>query len=134
MRFYRGYKNLNIETYKTKLSTVLSVSKIEDYSSFPDTFTSALLKHAPIKKKMQDTIILRKMKSSHNKIHTQENLNCNKKQRKFCVNLLRKTKNDYISNLNIKDLPYYRKFWKTIKPYFCNKGLQTSFYLSKGIN
>ena len=85
MRFYRGYKNFNIETYKTKLSTVLSVSKIEDYSSFPDTFTSALLKNAPIKKKM---------KNSHNKIHTQENLNCNKKQRKFCVNLLRKTKND----------------------------------------
>ena len=39
------------------------------------------------------------------------------------VKLLRITKKDYFQNLNIRDLSDNRKFWKTIKPYFSNKGL-----------
>ena len=46
------------------------------------------------------------------------------------MNLLRKTKTDYLQNLNIRDLSDNigdlsdnRKFWKTIKPYVTNKEL-----------
>ena len=41
-----------------------------------------------------------------------------KKQRNFCVTLLRRTKKDYFQNLNVKDLSDNKEFWKTIKPYF----------------
>ena len=48
-----------------------------------------------------------------------------KKQRNFCVDLLRKTEAEYFRNLNVKDLSDNRKFWKTIKPYFSNKDLNS---------
>lgn len=43
MTFYRGYKSFDIDTFKTVLPTVLSVSKIKNYSIFHWTFTSVLL-------------------------------------------------------------------------------------------
>ena len=46
------------------------------------------------------------------------------------MNLLRK-KTDYILNLSIWDLSDNRKFWKTIKPYFTNKGVNLNKLLLK---
>ena len=54
-----------------------------------------------------------------------------KKQRNFCIDLLCKTKTEYFKNLNVKDLSDNRKFWKTIKPYFSNKGLNSIKLLLK---
>ena len=54
-----------------------------------------------------------------------------KKQRNFCIDLLCKTKTEYLKNLNVKDLSDNRKFWKTIKPYFSNKGLNSIKLLLK---
>ena len=45
-----------------------------------------------------------KLKSIYNKNWTNDNWSNFKKQRNFCVNLLRKTKIDYFQNLNIRDL------------------------------
>ena len=42
------------------------------------------------------------------------------------MKLIRKTKEDYFQNSNIRDLSDNRKFWKTIKPYFTNKGLNSN--------
>ena len=36
----------------------------------------------------------------------------------YCVSLLRKSKRNYYSNLNVKDITDNKKFWKTIKPLF----------------
>ena len=54
-----------------------------------------------------------------------------KKQRNFCIDLLCKTKTEYFKNLNVKDLSDNRKFWKIIKPYFSNKGLNSIKLLLK---
>ena len=54
-----------------------------------------------------------------------------KKQRNFCVDLLRKTKTEYFKNLNVKDLSDSRKVWKTTKLYFSNKGLNSNKLLLK---
>ena len=35
-----------------------------------------------------------------------------KKERNFCVNLLRKTKTEYFQKLNVRDLSDNRKAWK----------------------
>ena len=48
------------------------------------------------------------------------------KQITFCVNLLRRTEAKYF-----KDPPDNCKFWKTIKPYFSNKGLNLNKLLLK---
>ena len=49
-----------------------------------------------------------------------------KKQNNFCVNLLRQIRKDYFQSLsgNIQ-------FWKTIKPFFTSKGLNSNKILLK---
>ena len=44
----------------------------------------------------------------------------------FCVKLLRKTKQDYFNNINIKNVSDTKKFWRMIKLYFSNKGLNSN--------
>ena len=67
-----------------------------------------------------------KLKNKYNRNRTEENWDSYKKQRNFCINLLRKTKKDYFNYLNIKNITDYKAFWKTIKLYFSNKGLNSS--------
>ena len=45
--------------------------------------------------------------------------------------LLWRTKKDYFQNLNVKDFSDNKKFWKTIKPYLSNKGLNSNKILLK---
>ena len=45
--------------------------------------------------------------------------------------LLRGTMKDFFGNLNVKDLSDNKKFWKTIKPYFSNTGLNSNKMLLK---
>ena len=47
------------------------------------------------------------------------------------MDILCKTKTEYFKNLNVKDLSDNRKFWKTIKPYFSNRGLNSNKLLLK---
>ena len=59
-----------------------------------------------------------KFKNIFHKTRAKEDWNNYKKQKNFCVNLLRNTKKDYFEKLNIKDWTDDKKFWKTIKPFF----------------
>ena len=70
----------------------------------------------------------------YNKYRTEDNWTNCKKQINFCVNLLRKTKTEYFQKLNVKDLSDNRKFWKTIKPFFSNKGLNSNKLMLKENN
>ena len=71
---------------------------------------------------LRKTIMVRfKLKNKCNKSKTEENWDSYKKQRNVCVNLLRKTKKDYLNDLNVKNITDNKAFWKTIKPYFSNK-------------
>ena len=61
-----------------------------------------------------------------NKFHKNPN-NINesryKQQRNYCVNLTRKVKRDYYTNLDIKKVTDNRKFWSTLKPCFSDKSI-----------
>ena len=121
--------------FKADLDQNLKCATSFEYSDFRRTLTRVLHNHAVIKKKilrfnnsrfMTKTLrktIMHRSKSNDNWV------NC-KKQRNFSVNLLRKTKKDYFQNLNTRDLSNNRKFWKTIKPYFTNKGLNSNINFS----
>ena len=67
-----------------------------------------------------------RLKNVFNKTCTPKTYDSYKKQRNFCVNLLRKTKKEYFENIIVKDINDNKKFWKTIKPFFSNKGLNTN--------
>ena len=62
-----------------------------------------------------------KLKNKYNKNPTQENKVLYRRQRNFCVSLLKKEKKKYYNNLDIKIFQDNKKFWKTIKPLFSNK-------------
>ena len=53
------------------------------------------------------------------------------KQQNLWVALPRETKKHYFRHVNVKDLSDNQKFWKTIKPYFSNKGLNSNKMLLK---
>ena len=83
-------------------------------------------------KALRKTIMHRsKLKNIYNNYRTEHNWANYKKQINFCVNLLRKTKTEYFQKLNVKDLSDNRKFWKTIKPIFNNKGLNSNKLMLK---
>ena len=63
-----------------------------------------------------------KLKNNFNKNRNHENWCKYKTQRNYCVNLLRKSKKQYFSNINISDVTDSKSFWKSVKPYFSNKG------------
>ena len=44
-----------------------------------------------------------------------------KKQRKFCVSLLRKIKREYFANLKEKNIIDNKKFWQTVKHFLSEK-------------
>ena len=67
-----------------------------------------------------------KMKNTNNKKSIQESLNSYKKQQTSCVDLLRKMKKYYFSNLNIKDVSDNKKFCKKINSCVSNKGLNSN--------
>ena len=75
-----------------------------------------------------------RLKKIYNKKRSCDNWDKYKKQRNFCVKLLRKTKQDHFNNIDIKSVSDTKKFWKTIKPYFSNKGLNSNkiFFSEKG--
>ena len=47
-----------------------------------------------------------------------------KRQRNFCVKLLRRTKKEFYNNLNVKYITENKLFWKTVKPSFTDKTLK----------
>ena len=42
------------------------------------------------------------------------------------MNLLRKSKKHYFNNINVSDITDNKSFWKSVKPYFSNKGLNSN--------
>ena len=108
---------------------------------FENIFLRVLNAHALVKKKNRrfknnplmtkqlcKTIMNRSNSSSNifRKSRTPKTCDSYIKKSNFCVNLLRKTKQEYFENINVKYINDNKKFWKTIKPFFSNKGLNTN--------
>ena len=78
-------------------------------------------------KSLRKAIILRsRLKNNFNKKRSDENWDNYKKQRNFCVKLLHQTTEKYFSDINVKSISDNKNLWKTIKPFFSNKGLNTN--------
>ena len=58
--------------------------------------------------------------NKYNKNRTPKNWIIFKKQRHKWVKILRNVTKEYLSNLNIKGVTDSRKFWSTVKPFFCD--------------
>ena len=67
-----------------------------------------------------------KLKNKYDEKRNYENWSLYKKQRNYCLSLLRKTKKAYFEKLNIKEIGYNKTFWKTVLPNFSDKDNKSS--------
>ena len=134
---YRNYKNFNNIIFREQLVYELQgIDKaIINYDDFKMCFMNVLEVHAPSKKKtirgnnapfMNKTLSKAFMhkgptKKCFNKNPSETNKVSYKKQRNFCVSLLRKEKKKYYNNLDTNIFDDNRKFWQRIKPLFSDK-------------
>ena len=131
---YRCYKSYNKDQFETELLEKLSTNTEQSFEKFFDTFNETLNKHAPLKTKairynnrtfmtkaLRKGIMTRsRLRNKFNLKRNQSNWEKYKKQRNFCTSLLKKSKQNFFRNLNIKDLSDNKKFWKKIAPLFSN--------------
>ena len=62
-----------------------------------------------------------RLKNKFHKYPNNTNILRYNQQRNYCVNLTRRIKTAYYSNLDIKNVNDNKKYWDTIKPCFSNK-------------
>ena len=78
-------------------------------------------------KELQKKIMKRsKLKNKYNKRRNYENWFLYKKQRDFCLTLLRKTKKVYFKKLYIKEIGHNKTFQKTVLPDFSDEDNKSS--------
>ena len=107
-----------------------------NYDEFKEIFMHILNKYAPMKikcirgnnapfmnKMLSKAFMNRsKLKNKFNKKPSRENEILYKRQRNFCVSLLKKEKRNYYNNLDLKIFDDNKTFWqRIIKPLFSDK-------------
>ena len=136
---YRSYNNFSNEYYRKCLFNELKretfVNNDRGFEKFCDMSITLLNKHAPIKMKYKGSIhmpfiakeyskaIMKRSKLRNNCLKNKSDANrmLYKKQRNYCVSLLRNSKTNYYANLDDKKQSDNKLFWKVIKPSFSDK-------------
>ena len=133
---YRDYRKFNSQNFRYDLQKdILKMTDETCFDNFESKFKEILNKHAPIKTKnvrannapfmnkmlskaiMTRSRLKRKFQSNPNDINKYRY----KQQRNFCVNLTRRVKKNYYSNIDIKNVNDNKRFWDIIKPCFSDK-------------
>ena len=131
---YRSYRMFDNETFQEELKQ--KIGDCTNYTELECGFSEVFDKHAPLKKRVVRanevpymTRNLRKaianrsrLENQYYKYKTAESLRAYKKQKNFCSRLYKKERKSYYSNLDVKKITDSRKFWKTTKPFFSDKG------------
>ncbi len=132
---YRNYKLFDSDKFRHDIEIGIEKLNTLSIKDFNNVFMTVLNSHAPIKTKIlrgnnapfmnktlsKEFMHRSKLKNKYHKNPTEINKLLYKKQRNFCVNLLRKQKKNYYNNSDIKIFADNRKFWQRIKPLFSEK-------------
>ena len=137
---YRDFNLFGNASFRTDLLQELSIQIVYpgEFEKFKYISSKVLNTHAPIKEKhvrcnqspfknkqLRKAIMIRThLLNKHRKDNSAGNLFAYKRQRNFCVKLLRKSKKVFYNNLNVKRITDNIKFWQTIKPNFTGKTLK----------
>ena len=132
---YRCYKTFDTSSFRDELKGKLSITR--EYDDFEKAYLEVLNKHAPIKRKtvranhapymtkaLRKAIMTRSnLENKYLKNRNPENKTVYKKQKNYCSRLYKKERKRYYSNLNLKTITDNKRFWKTMKPFLTNKGV-----------
>ena len=73
------------------------------------------------------------MENQYYKNKSDTNLRVYKRQKNYCSRLYKKERKKYYASLDIKKVTDNKKFWKTMKPFFSDKGAgKTDIILIEG--
>ena len=128
---YRCFKNFKKELFKKNLCGNLKNTG----DSFYGTFTNTLDCYAPLKKKKirsnhnkfmtkklrKEVMTISRLRNRNNKNRTYKNWSNYENQRNICTNILTKTKTDYFSNIDLKNITDNKRLWTAVKPFFTDK-------------
>jgi predicted transport protein len=133
---YRDFSKYNKVDFGNDLDRKLRNEINVTYDKFENVFLETLEHHAPQKSKviranskpyvtkdMRKAIMLRsQLKNKLYTYNTPEYLAAYKHQKNYCNRLYKKEKKKFYSNLDLRNITDNRKFWKTVQPFFGNKG------------
>ena len=134
---YRSYKKFDDNNFRYDLSFNLSHNLIGNthFEDFQNIYMKVLNTHAPMKTKtirgnncpfmnkiLSKAFMYRsRLKNRFNKTPSKENELLYKRQRNFCVSLLKKEKRKYFNNLDLRILDDNKEFWRRVNPLFSDK-------------
>ena len=131
---YRDYRNFRNDEFRAELDNEIlkhDINNIE-YQHFLNIFIEILNKHAHMKikylranqekfmtKGLHKAIMKRsRLRNKFLRDRTDRSRKEYKKQRNFCVNLLKKSKTEHFENLDVNSALDNRMFWQNVKPLF----------------
>ena len=120
---YRSYKTFDNDTFQRDLHR--QIGDCASYTKLECGFAKVFDKHAPLKKRVVRA----------NEVHymTRERRKAIANRSRFCSRLYKKERKRYYTNLDVKKITDSRKFWKTTKPFFSDKGAgKTDIILIEG--
>ena len=131
---YRCYKQFDKCVFKKDLKH--NLTNCTNYEDFESRFLEILNMHAPLKKRIVRanevpymTRALRKSIATRSRLENKyyknkscESLRAYRKQKNFCSRLYKKERKKYYRELDVKNVTDNKKFWKTAKPFFSDKG------------
>ena len=134
---YRCYKDFDNFSFRGELRARISFTA--NYDEFDKVYLQILNKHAPIKSKtvranhapymskvLRKAIMRRSyLESKYYKTGDQEMGRLYRKQKNFCSRLYKKERKKYYAKLDIKKITDNKKFWKTMKPFVTDKGINS---------
>ena len=135
--YYRNLKYFNNDLFRNYLYQELNKYDAINIECihFEEIFLKTYNAHAPLKKRflrannspfmnkyLSKAIMERsRLRNKYLKLKTNVSKLAYKKQRNYCVGLLRKVKKQFYENLNVNFVSDNKKFWKQIKPFFSDK-------------
>ena len=137
---YRDYKRYDPEKFRESLITYPGTGKNISYDAFENLVLQTLDKMAPIKQKhikgnrspfmnkdIHKAIMTRtRLRNRFLKEPTQMKRLAYKKQRNYCISLMRQNKKQYYGSLNVNNITDNKNFWRVVKPNLSNKILGTN--------
>ena len=138
-KVYRCYKKFDKNIFKNGVIQKLNdnSTSCDNYYEFETKFLEVLNTHAPLKKRIVRanevpymTKALRKAIANRSRLENRfyreksvESRKAYKKQKNYCSKLYKKERKRFYTNLDVRNITDNKKFWKTMKPFFSDKGL-----------
>ena len=134
--FYRDYKKFNFSNFNDELKAIFSRNTVGSCCQFDQIFLNVLDKHAPMKRKLlranHSSYVFKPLRKAimrrfhlekvYYKNKSEKSFKAYKKQKNFCSRLYKNGRKRFFNNLNSPFVTDNKLFWKTLKPFFSNKG------------